>query len=136
MQQFESFSANVSIVGKDLQRTFYRLFYLQLCDSSGQLKKHCVKDLLAIWEMLLQENSRNHNSYWFSYKIAFILFLSFLTNQKQESGFSKMVVWQQEIFFLLFIASHRLLQSHVKFNRRLKRNFLTCYSCLYYSFDE
>ena len=104
MQQFESFSANVSIVGKDLQRTFYRLFYLQLCDSSGQLKKHCVKDLLAIWEMLLQENSRNHNSYWFSYKIAFILFLSFLTNQKQESGFSKMVVWQQEIF-LSFIYS-------------------------------
>ena len=104
MQQFESFSANVSIVGKDLQRAFYRLFYLQLCDSSGQLKKHCVKDLLAIWEMLLQENSRNHNSYWFSYKIAFILFLSFLTNQKQESGFSKMVVWQQEIF-LSFIYS-------------------------------
>ena len=104
MQQFESFSANVSIVGKDLQRTFYRLFYLQLCDSSGQLKKHCVKDLLAIWEMLLQENSRNHNSYWFSYKIAFILFLSFLTNQKQESRFSKMVVWQQEIF-LSFIYS-------------------------------
>ena len=104
MQQFESFSANVSIVGKDLQRTFYRLFYLQLCDSSGQLKKHCVKDLLAIWEMLLQENSRNHNSYWFSCKIAFILFLSFLTNQKQESGFSKMVVWQQEIF-LSFIYS-------------------------------
>ena len=104
MQQFESFSANVSIVGKDLQRTFYSLFYLQLCDSSGQLKKHCVKDLLAIWEMLLQENSRNHNSYWFSYKIAFILFLSFLTNQKQESGFSKMVVWQQEIF-LSFIYS-------------------------------
>ena len=104
MQQFESFSANVSIVGKDLQRTFYRLFYLQLCDSSGQLKKHCVKDLLATWEMLLQENSRNHNSYWFSYKIAFILFLSFLTNQKQESGFSKMVVWQQEIF-LSFIYS-------------------------------
>ena len=29
------------------------------------------------------------NSYRFSYKFAFILFLSFLTNQKQESGFQQ-----------------------------------------------
>ena len=30
-----------------------------------------------------------NNSYTFSYKSAFILFLSFLTNQKQESGFQQ-----------------------------------------------
>ena len=123
MQQFESFSANVSIVGKDLQRTFYRLFYLQLCDSSGQLKKHCVKDLLAIWEMLLQENSRNHNSYWFSYKIAFILFLSFLTNQKQESGFSKMVVWQQEIFLSFIYSESRSSAKSCQIQQTFKKEF-------------
>ena len=33
-QQFESFSTNVPIVGEDLLRAFYRLFYLQFCDSS------------------------------------------------------------------------------------------------------
>ena len=31
---FESFSTNVSIAGEDLLRVFYRLFYLQFCDSS------------------------------------------------------------------------------------------------------
>ena len=37
-QQSESFSANVSIVGKDLLMAFYRLFYLQFCDSGDQWK--------------------------------------------------------------------------------------------------
>ena len=47
------------------------------------VKKHCVaKVLLAIWEIFLHENSQNHNSYRFSYRFTFILFLSFLTNQK------------------------------------------------------
>ena len=31
----------------------------------------------------------NYNTYRFSYKFVFILFLSFLTNQKQESGFQQ-----------------------------------------------
>ena len=54
------------------------------------MKKHCVaKVLLAIWEIFLHENNRNYNSYKFSYKFAFILFFSFLTNQKQESGFQQ-----------------------------------------------
>ena len=35
-QQFKSFSTNVPIVGEDLLRTFYTLFYLQVCDSSDQ----------------------------------------------------------------------------------------------------
>ena len=35
-QQFESFSANVSIVGEDLLRAFYRLFDLKYCDSRDQ----------------------------------------------------------------------------------------------------
>ena len=37
-QQFESFSTNVPIVGEDLLRTFYRLFYLQFCDLGDQWK--------------------------------------------------------------------------------------------------
>ena len=39
--------------------------------------------------MFLHENNRNYNSYRFSNKSVFILFLSFLTNQKQESGFQQ-----------------------------------------------
>ena len=53
-------------------------------------EKQCLaKILLAIWDIFLNENNRNYNSYRFSYKFAFILFFSFLTNQKQESGFQQ-----------------------------------------------
>ena len=45
--------------------------------------------LLAIWEIFLYEYNRSYNFYRFSYKFGFILFLSFLTNQKQESGFQQ-----------------------------------------------
>ena len=38
LQQFKSFSTNVPIVGEDLLRAFYRLFYLQFCDSIDQWK--------------------------------------------------------------------------------------------------
>ena len=46
-------------------------------------------DLLAIWETFLHENNRNYNSYIFSYKFTFILFLAFLYKQKQESCFQQ-----------------------------------------------
>ena len=39
----------------------------------------------------LHESNRNYNSYKLCYKFAFILFFSFLTNQKQESGFQQVV---------------------------------------------
>ena len=35
-QQFESFSTNVAIIGNDLLKVFYRLFYLRFCDSNDQ----------------------------------------------------------------------------------------------------
>ena len=71
-------------------RAFYKLFYLQFCNSSDQWKKYCVaKVLLAIWETFLHENNHDYDSYRFSYRFAFILFLSFFTNQKQESGFQQ-----------------------------------------------
>ena len=38
LQNFESFSTNLPIVGKDLLWAFYRLFYLQFCDPSDQWK--------------------------------------------------------------------------------------------------
>ena len=37
-QQFESFSTTVPIVDEDWLRAFYKLFYLQFCDSSDQWK--------------------------------------------------------------------------------------------------
>ena len=46
----------------------------------------CSKGFTSIWETFLDKNNRNYDSYKFSYKFAFILFLSFLTNQKQGYG--------------------------------------------------
>ena len=100
-QQFEIFSTDVSIVDKNLRRAFYRLFYSQF---KWSVKKRCVaKVLLVIREIFLHENNRNYNSYRFSYKFAFILFLSFLTNQKQESGFQQVdgLVTRNFSFFCL-----------------------------------
>ena len=34
--EFDSLSTDVHIVGWDLLRAFYQLFYLQICDSSDQ----------------------------------------------------------------------------------------------------
>ena len=54
------------------------------------VKKHCVvKVLLAFWETFLNENNSTYDSYRFSYKFNFILILSFLTTQKEESSFQK-----------------------------------------------
>ena len=39
----------------------------------------------------------------------------------------------KKYFCFLFRASCAPLQSHVEFSRLLLRNFLTCYSCSYYS---
>ena len=36
LQQFESFSVKVHMVGEDLLRVFFRLFYLQFCDSTDK----------------------------------------------------------------------------------------------------
>ena len=77
------------MVGKDLLRVFYRLYYLQFSDSNDQKKHYIVKVLLAIPEIFLYENNRNYISYRFNYKFALILFLPFLTNQAQESGFQQ-----------------------------------------------
>ena len=71
--------------------------------------------------MFLYQNNPNYNSYRFSYKFAFILFLSFLTNQKQESGFQLLSWWSgnEKYFCFVFIASRVLLQSNAEFNRFL-----------------
>ena len=56
------------------------------------MKKYCVgRILLAIWEKYLHENNWDYNFYKFSFKFAFIHFLSFRTSQKQESGFQQVV---------------------------------------------
>ena len=89
------------------------------------VKEHCVaKVLLEIWENILHENNRSYDSYRFSYKFGFILFLSFFKNQSQKSGFQKVVgLVMRNIsvfyFFIFFIVSHALLQSHAEFSRLL-----------------
>ena len=47
--------------------------------------------------------------------------------------FSHLSHGKEKYFCFLFIASRALLQSHTECNGHLQRNFLTCYSCLYYS---
>ena len=62
-------------------------------------------------------------------------FYHFLDIRNKNFVFSKLVVYSNEKYFcFLFIASCALLESHAKCNRLLLRNFLTCYSCSYYSF--
>ena len=79
-----------------------------------------VKVLLAMWEICLHESNCNYNSYKFGYTFAFIPFLSFLRNQKQESDFQQVgVLVAIKIPAFCFKASHILLQSHAKFNRLL-----------------
>ena len=59
-----------------------------------------------------------------SYKLAFITFLPFRINQKQESFFRKLVVWWRKYFSFLSIAS---TSKHAKFNKGI---FLyVCCSC-------
>ena len=54
-------------------------------------KKRVAKVSPAIRETFLHEYNRNHNSYRFNYKFGLIHFLSFITNQKQETGFQQVV---------------------------------------------
>ena len=49
LQQFKSFLSNVPIVCNDLFRVFYRLFYLQFCDSSDQQKNTGSKGFTTIF---------------------------------------------------------------------------------------
>ena len=100
LPQFESFSTNVPIC-----RGFSTGFLFTVLWFNWSLKKLCLaKVLLTIWEIPLHEDNRNYNSQRFSYKFAFILFFSFLINQKLGWGF------QQEIFlFFLSIVSDALL---------------------------
>ena len=72
------------------------------------VKKHFVAKVLpAVWEIFLHEKNCNYNFYRFSYKFASILFLSFLTNQKQESSFQQvggLVKRNISVFCLYWVA--------------------------------
>ena len=87
----QSSLTNVHIAGEDLLRTLYKLFCLRFCVSSDPLTKNCVgKILQVIWKTFSYGNNRNYNSHKFSYKFAFIPFLSFRRNQKQDQVSSKL----------------------------------------------
>ena len=68
---------------------------MELSDQVISEKKLCRKGLAKVQvapkvqQIFLHENNRDYNSYRFSYKFVVILFLSFLANQKQESGFQQ-----------------------------------------------
>ena len=95
------------------------------------VEKHCVvRVLLEIRDTTFYEINCHYNSDKFSYKFAFILFCSFQEIKDKNQVFSKLLVWY---FHFLFIANSLLFQSHVEFNRLLKRDFLACYSCSHYS---
>ena len=128
---FESFSTNVSIAGEDLLRVFYRLFYLQFCDSSE--KTLCSKGFTS--------NLRDIFT-----KIVVTIIPTDLVTNLLVSSFcpflqTKTRIWfsaswwsgNKKYFCLLFMESRALLQSHTEFKDFYKRNFLTCYSCSYYS---
>ena len=52
-------------------------------------EKTLANVLLAILELFLHENNQNYNFKRFIDKFAFILHLSFLTDQKQDSDFQQ-----------------------------------------------
>ena len=57
----------MGIVGEDLLRGLKKLFYLWFCGSSDQWKNTALaKVLLAVWQIFLNENNCNYNSYRFS----------------------------------------------------------------------
>ena len=91
------------------------------------------KILVAVWETFLYENKWNYDSYKFSFKFAFVPFSFFSRNQKQESNFQKVGGLVTTNICFLFIESKALFQRHTGFNTLLEGNFLTCYSCSYYS---
>ena len=61
------------------------------------------------------------------------LFCSFVETKNNNQLSSKLVVWYRETFLFLFMVSRALLQRYAEFNRLLWKDFLTCYSCSYYS---
>ena len=69
------------------------------------------------------------------YQFIFILLLSFLTNQKQESRFQQVGGLVTRNIFI-YSESHSILQNHTEFNRISWRNFFTCYSCSYSFMDK
>ena len=80
-------------------------------------KTLCSKGFASNLRDIFTWKYRNYNSY----KFIFILWIGF----HQVGG----LVTRNISAFCL---SRTLLQSHTEFNRLIKRNFLTCYSCTYY----
>ena len=84
--------------------------------------------------MFLHENNRNYNSYRFSYKFAFILFLSFLINQKQESGFQQigsLVTKNISVFSLERVALYfKAMPISIDFYKRIQTG-ITCKKILF-----
>ena len=118
-QQFESFSTNVPIVGKDFLRAFYRLFYLQFCDSNDQWKNTVAKVLLAIGKIFLNKNNLTIIPTDLVTNWLLFSFCPFLQTKNKNQVLISWWSCNEKYFCSLFIASLALLQSHVEFNRLL-----------------
>lgn len=98
-------------------RGFAKVFLQVVCErffDSVVSKKPCVgKVLLAIWQIFLNQNKFNYNSWRFCIKFCFIHF-----SKSWWSGHKK-------YFYSLFIASRPLLQNYSEFNRILYKDFIT-----------
>ena len=123
----ESSSTNVYTVGEDLLRAFYKLFCLRFCVSNDQWKNTVARILQGILDVTII----NYNSYKFSYKFDFIPVLSFRRNQKQESKFQQVgdLVTRNISPFCLYRLYFKAMPKSIDFYK----DFLTCYSCSYYS---
>ena len=120
MQQFRGFLTNVAIAAEDLLREFYRLLYLQFCDSSDQGKN-------TVGQKFNEKFGRN---FYITLSVTIIptdlvtiwhvsSFFFFFQN-KTRIEFPEF--WRssnQKYFCFLFLAGHALLQSHAESSRPL-----------------
>ena len=108
-------------------------FVIQVISKKGLCSKGFTSNL--IWKRYIHENNRIYNSYRFSYKFAFIQFMSFQTKPKTRIWFLASCSSANEKYFCFLVIASRAL-SCAEFNRLLQRNSRTCYFCSYNSSTE
>ena len=77
------------------------------------MKQSFVAKVVLVLDMFLHENNYNYDPYKFSYKSAFILFLSFLRTKKRTEVSPSWWPDYEKYFHFLFKMSCALLQIHV-----------------------
>ena len=104
----ESFSTNAHRVWRGFAKGVLRVFLRTVLCFKWPVEKHCVaKFLKGISDRFSYENNRDYDFYKFSYKFAFISFLSSGINQKEESSFQQLggLVTRNISVFRLYIVA-------------------------------